>query len=438
MSDRQKNNPQPKKRRYTVVDSDESLYHTGRRSDTARQEERDFEPQRAEIRTRRRRESRDFLGMKLIHPAVFSVVLILIVLFVAVFVFLNAQGTSPANLVEWVQGRILGIETGEGYPIKAAASEAKADNFQLLDWEPALLSDTAFLLYNASGAQISGRQHGYGNPALSAGASRALLYDLGGYGYRLESRAVLDHEGQADRKIFAGTISPNGVYALATAGDGYASELTVYSRNHKKLYTRFLRDDYATSLALRSDGGLLAAAGLRSDGGGVASTLLLLGFNDQEPVAKFEFSDTIIVALRFLRGGGIAVIGDRAAYLIDAGHKNFSTYDYQKHTLQGFSIHEDRGLALALTGADGKSCTLAVVEPNGNVLAEKETEYPCTALDYTGEQIFLLSEDVLLRYSDELALEKEIACPAICKSLLVSGSDCYLLSAGNIWKLDIR
>jgi|GEM_PF-4302606 len=434
MNDRKNQNPPPKKRSYTVVDSDESLYRTARRSDTARPEE----PRRAEIRTRRRREGRNLLGMKVIHPAVFSVVLILIVLFVSVFVLMNAQGASPANLIEWVQGRILGIETGGGYPVKVAASEVKMNNFQFLDREPALLSDTAFLLYNASGAQISGRHHGYANPAFSTGASRALLYDLGGYGYRLESRAALDHEGQADQKIFAGTISPNGVYALATAGDGYASELTVYGRNHKKLYTRFLRDDYATSLALRSDGGLLAAAGLRSDRGGVGSTLFLLSLNDPDPVAKFEFSDTIIVALRFLRGGGIAVIGDRAAYLIDSGHQNFETYDYGKRTLQGFSIHEDSGLALALTGADGKSCSLTLLGSDGKILAEKETESPCTALYYTGDQLFLLSEDILFRYSAELALEKETACPAICKGLLVSGSDCYLLSAGNIWKLDTR
>lgn len=390
-----------------------------------------------EVRTRRREGDKNLFGLPFIPRPVYTVLLILVLCFVSVLVFMNAQGMSPENFVEWAEGKILGISPGGGFPVTIDGSRSGLGNFQLMDGEPVLLSDSSLTMFSRTGAIISNRQHGFATPALKTNGSRALLYDIGGTGFRVENRAALDRESNTTQPIFTGALAQNGVYAIATGGEGFASVISVYSRTHKEIYTRSVQDYYITGMDLRADGALLAAGGIWSNEGEVGSTLLVLGFSDQTPIAKFDFPGMIVLSVSFLNGGEVVVVGDRAAYVISRDYKAFATYDYKGHTLQGYSVNRSSGLSLAVTSTDGKNCTITTLDGDGKTVAEKDAGKPCTALYATGNAVFLLSEDTLTRYNEKLDAAEDLSCPAVSNSVLVNNNDAYLLSVSQLFKIPV-
>ncbi len=415
----------PKKPNYRVTKNDESLQAASRP-----REEGTYA-----VRARRREGEKNILGLPFIPRAVYTALILLVLCFVAVLVLMNAQGLSPENFFEWAQGKVLGIAPGSGYPLSTDGVQTGPHNFQLMDNEPVLLTDTTLSMYTRAGACISGRRHGFGTPALKVEGSRALLYDIGGTGCRVETRGAIESEQTMTQPIFTGALSRSGVYAVATAGDGFASVISVFSRAHEEMYTRSVQDYYISAMALRNDGALLAAGGVWSDEGQMGSTLLLLGFTDQTPVAKFDFSGTIILAVSFLDGGEIAVVGDRAAYLISSDYKTMATYEYSGRTLQGYSFSPSAGLALSATGDGGTTSHLAVLGRTGQVVLEKDVNRVCTDLYFTGNELYFLSQNLLIRRDLKRGTEKELFCPATAHSVLVSGTDAYLLGASELYKI---
>ena len=415
------------KKEYSVVDTEKS-----RSSPSSHPSDDD---RAAAYDVRARREEGNLFGLPFIPRPVYAVLLILVLCFVSVLVFMNAQGMSPDNFFEWAGGKLLGIRPGDGFPVTVDGSDHGLGNFQLMDGDPVFLSDTSLSMFSRTGGLISNRQHGYARPALKTNGSRALLYDIGGTGFRVESRAALDQENNTAGPIFTGALAANGVYAIATGGEGFASVVSVYNRGHEILYTRSVQDYYITGMDLRADGALLAAGGIWSDEGALGSTLLLLGFSDQVPVAKFDFPGTMILSISFLDRGEVVVVGDRAAYVIGRDYKAFSTYDYKGHALQGYSVNRATGLSLAIASTDGKNCTLASLDNEGKTVAEKDTGTMCTALYATGDSLFLLSEDILLRYDKKLDKLNEYPCPAASGGVLVHNNSAYLLGTSQLFKI---
>ncbi len=77
---------------------------------------------------------------------------------------------------------------GSGYPTPISGSEVQEGNFQLLDYQDAVVvSDTSFTLYNDSAKELAQRQHSFSSPVLRTDGSLAVVYHQEGTGIRIES-----------------------------------------------------------------------------------------------------------------------------------------------------------------------------------------------------------------------------------------------------------
>ena len=93
------------------------------------------------------------------------------------------------------------------------------------------------------------RQHSFSTPVLKIGGSRALIYNLGGNSFQIESRSktILKKDGLS-HNILAGDISQSGEFAIVTESEGYFSELTVYDKNTQAIDSEDYRYRYYLSL----------------------------------------------------------------------------------------------------------------------------------------------------------------------------------------------
>ena len=76
---------------------------------------------------------------------VIRLLLILVLCSLAVILWANRESLSPQRVGNWFQNTLLGRGVGSGYPTPISGSEVQEGNFQLLDYQDAVVvSDTSF------------------------------------------------------------------------------------------------------------------------------------------------------------------------------------------------------------------------------------------------------------------------------------------------------
>lgn len=76
---------------------------------------------------------------------VIRLLLILVLCSLAVILWANRESLSPQRVGNWFQNTLLGMGVGSGYPTPISGSEVQEGNFQLLDYQDAVVvSDTSF------------------------------------------------------------------------------------------------------------------------------------------------------------------------------------------------------------------------------------------------------------------------------------------------------
>ena len=69
--------------------------------------------------------------------------------------------------------------------------------------------------------------------------------------------------------------------------------------------------------------------GIAAQDGTVKSVVYIFDFNQEEPKAKFEFSDNLLLSIRCLESGNVAAIGNRGASIMIPAAQEKIDYDYQ-------------------------------------------------------------------------------------------------------------
>ena len=160
---------------------------------------------------------------------VIRLLLILVLCSLAVILWANRESLSPQRVGNWFQNTLLGRGVGSGYPTPISGSEVQEGNFQLLDYQDAVVvSDTSFTLYNDSAKELAQRQHSFSSPVLRTDGSLAVVYHQEGTGIRIESASETLTSRNLEQKIISASVSSSGVYAALTQSKNYLGELTVY------------------------------------------------------------------------------------------------------------------------------------------------------------------------------------------------------------------
>ena len=318
---------------------------------------------------------------------VISRLIILAALALAVYlVWQNWDKLSPANLIVWIEDTFSGKGKNDSFPVELSGGTVVG--MEEVGGNLAVLTDTDFRMYKENGTELLRRTLGYSNAQLCAAGEYALVAELGGSRFRLESRAetilnvtsnnqAVDENNKVAQildvplgnKILAADVDKKGQMAFVTAASqSFLSEVVVYSKKGKQLFRTEDADMMAVDVALSPDGTQVAVAGVSAEGGAITSTLKVydLSAPDKAPWTHTE-SETMLLGVDYFAGGTVAAVGDNAIWVAKPNGALFEKKTYDDRQLAGFSLGEDSAALVLQKDGSSKGGELMMVLPTGDV-----------------------------------------------------------------------
>lgn len=371
---------------------------------------------------------------KKVSRIVMRVLLILLLCVIVVLIWINRENLAPDRVSEWFNDRVLGLGTGEGYPVGISGNTVSAGDFSLMDGNLAVVSDTSFVMLNHTAKELVNRQHSFGVPVLKTSKNRALLYHLGSYSFTVESRSRTERAGTLEQSIFCGDIASNGVHALVTDSKGYRGEMTIYAAGGEQKYKYYFSEYYITDIALNEDGTRAAVCGISAQNGGIVSAVYVFSFDSETPVAFFEWKDNLLYAVEFMANGTVFAVGDEAAVAVNPDDNTEQDFSYEGRSLTAFDIDPNNGAALSLSFYDdGRNCAVILLDLSGTQEKHFLTRQKITSVSYRDGLAAALSNGVVYGYTKEGEQKGSWSAGSDAKKvLLISYREAYILGISEI------
>ena len=346
----------------------------------------------------------------------------------------NRDGLSPENIASWVRENVVGSGTGDGYPVTIGGSQIYARNFRSQNGDAVFVSDTRLTVLNNTGAEKISRQHSFDFPILCLSGDRALIYNLGGKGYQLESSRETVLRGTTEENILGGAIASNGHYALLTECADYLGQLTVYTEQNEKQFEYRFSSCYPVAAALNADATKAFVGGVYAQDGGLVSCLYLLDLNSSEAVSPAgSFAENVPLDAFFYSDGSAALVGDALTAVVNASGA-VSGYEYGGSTLCAYA-GGDGYTALCLSSYEGASGgRLVLLGPDGREERSFDVSGEPKAVSLYGNTAAVLAGGTVYAYSiADGALFAQADAGADALSLaLADESSAYLLGVSEI------
>jgi len=325
--------------------------------------------------------------------------LFLIVAVVAFSAYANRSRLSFSGITEWVNEISLSGQNGDGYPV--SISGLKVSDLCEFNGFTALLTDTAFVAYNKNGNESLNIQHGFASPSVSASAGRSLIYDVGGFGFRIDSISKNIYIEKLEQMIISAEISKSGSYIIATRSKGALGELAVFDSEKNQKYRWFSDEASIIDVSLNDKGDRAAAAVLETKGGEIVSSVLLFQYSKKEPLAKFEFKGSLINNICFVGETTIACVSDNKFITVKGPNKeDVSETGYDGKYLSGFSLRKGTGTAVLLSdNPDLKEPSLCLFDTGGTKKFSVDNSDNIRYVYLGDRDVYLLKDNEAVGYS---------------------------------------
>lgn len=381
-------------------------------------------------RRRRRRRKKE----RRLPAWVYRVTAILLIAVLGLVLYVNRENLTPERIADWVQERVVGLGVGDGYPAPITGSQVLACNFTSASGEVVMVSDTHLTALNSTAKEVLSRQHSFSFPILRLCGDRALLYNLGGNGYQIETRSKTLFRGDAESNILAGAMAENGHYALLLESTDYLGQLSVFTDANEEQYEYRFSGCYPVTVALNSDASKALVCGVYAEGGAFASSLYLIDLSSSqgvEPAVSFAEA-TPIGAFWYNDGSAAAVCDTLTAVVTENG--SVVQYSYGGWQLACYA-GGDGFTALGLSPyADAASGKLVLLNSSG----QEQRSFPLSAepdaVSVYGNTAAVLADGTVYAYSiaDGVLIAQAEAGDDAVSLALANESSAYILGVSEI------
>lgn len=328
-----------------------------------------------------------------------------------------ASGTKPSQ---------------EGFPISLEGDTGS--DISSMGGLLAVLTDQKFAIYSDSGKWIGSDAHGYANPVAKTTSKRALIYDRGGYKFKVvDKNNVLDSKTLTDKIVFA-DISDEGYVAVATQQSRYYAKLTVYDSKMQEIYAWSSASTHVVDVDFYKGSKGCAVLGYSANGGVLLSSVISLDFSSEEIKFEKKFEDLLGVSIAVKNSGNIAVVADSAIKVIDSKGNDVGEYSYSKQLSFSSNVASNYTV-LALTDPNSRDNSEAVVlDDKANVVGTYVVEKRIKDVVSDGSRVLLLGEDKIYNLDMSLRLINTMDCQSDAKRIAYLGSNLYVLNADRVVK----
>lgn len=312
----------------------------------------------------------------------------------------------------------------EGFPVSMDAAQPK--EIQALGDHLVLLTHDELAIFSQDGALTNQVVHGYTNPVLKPGGSRLLLYDRGGYGYRVEGERENLAEGRTQGVIQTGASGHRNVFALATSTPRYAGSVTVYGKKGEELLTWYSTEQIV-DMDFSADDKYLAVASIAFSNEGLLNARIhVLSLDKGEELRSTDFPDALPVAINYQSDGSLHLVADTFLGILSKDFSDQKKIPFQQQ-LKMYRF-TDYGTFWASTSENEVSFNLSFVQSNGERQIIR-LRSAVTDVSLSKEGIAVLAGGRLYQYdfSWEPKLTRQVSTDVF--KIVWNGKQVYTLSA---------
>ncbi len=338
---------------------------------------------------------------------------------VLVLVCMLADFLLPVGIIETAVNGVSLLGAG-GYPIEM--SGGSVISVESRNGYYYTLTDTSLFAFADNGKRVYDVLHGYSNPVLKTSESRALIFDQGAGRLSVYNLAKkVNSFEEKEESIITAAISKNGVYAIVTRSEDYASTVTVYSKRGKVLYVWNSAKDTVNSVAISPSGKKLAVSTIGVSGGGSSSKVMVFEFDSADSVASFDITGQSVYSLENL-GRGFCVLTKQGCKYI-SWHK-YGTNDTVSELELSMFRRSSGGAVLVFNRSSDKSDNLIMLVSNkGEKISEMQFKGLISDIGYVGNHIYCMCDTSVYSYNTEGELLQTGNCDYGARRLSVIGKN---------------
>ena len=381
-----------------------------------------------EYRKRKKRE-------KLLHRIIRLVIVLVLICGVAGGVYFYQKydmwailGQPPSSVVN---SQETSVQTGS-FPISLdAVTPLELETYQN---GSILLTDEELLVVNADGTVPNQFVHSFTNPVLRIGHEQFLLYDRGGYGYRMEDAAGSLASGRTTNSMLAGACGYDSHFALVTAESHYAASVTVYDETGKNILTWYSLEQVVDVAFSQDDRYLAVASVLFEDSGTMVSRVHLLDIEREEEVGSADYSDAMPVAVHLKEDGWVHLVTDSFLGVMSPDLSEQRKVPFLQQ-LSRYQFEDDATL-LVNSGASEVASTVSLVSSEGEK-TEVTVESSIRDISMDGKDICLLTGSGLFWYDSALSQQGSRPVSSEIYSICCSGGSVYTMSSNSLSQMEM-
>ncbi len=322
-----------------------------------------------------------------------------------------------------------GLKVGEGgFPVNLPGSTEYhlgelGDGFYLL-------TDTYIYTYNSKGAEITGIQHGFQNPAGSSHGARALVYDKNGTSFKLYSRTEEIYNTTVDDSIVFAQVGNDERAAVVTTSTRYSNYLYVYSSEGKQIFRWASPDEKIMGVCFNSNDSAVYVSVVGERSGELKASIIKFTLQGEgAEVWRAEIGSNISYSLEFC-GDGIYTVTAGGSYLIDENSGEIKASNAYTNRIYGIPAS---GSIRAVIFHDSASNGEIAVTYNSSLEPKASAAIDVlTAFDVSGDKLYVLGRNVLSVYNEFLECIKTYELDDEYSNLKIIGGKGYLLGYNTV------
>lgn len=281
------------------------------------------------------------------------------------------------------------------FPLKLPS----ASGYQVgtLESSLAVVDDSHFYIYSADGVKTVDKQHSFAKPVLFSNSKKALLYDMNGKQFQLESKYKTIYKKDTTDGIIFGRIAPNDNVAVVTGADGFVAAMTIYNSTGEAFYTWKSASERIIDVAFTGIGDGCIVTTFGASGGRLVSKLYKLSFNTKEAVWESEQLDTLAISAQMRDDGGIVVFGDTQTAYYDKDGKYISSYNYSTNLVD----YDASGstTALLFRNVERRTASLVIMQKDTATAITVPMTTAAEKVIVDGENVLIMSQKNITAYS---------------------------------------
>ncbi len=326
------------------------------------------------------------------------------------------------------------LNTGDGgFPVLLPGSTQYAmgelgENFYLL-------TDTYLYTYNAVGAELSGIQHGFQNPASDSNARRVVVFDRNGSGFKVFSRTSEIFSNVTEDSIVFAKAGNLDRCAVVTTSSRYSNYLYIFNGEGKQIFRWASPNEKIMQVCFGPNDDSVFAAVVGERDGDLQTSVLRFDFTNSESESWRSFIGNDVSFSLERCSDGIYAVTSGGAFLLDEQNGDISAQS--EFTRQVVGISETDGLRAVFFRDSASNGEIAVAYSETLDAAAAITPDAVTAFDVCDGRLYILSGSKLYTYNSMLECTETHVLEDEYSDIKIMNNCAYLLGYNSVQRIEL-